>query len=80
MFSITINVQFFLEYNKVGDVRLTLFNSRELGEQTSLAPDLANLVTKYTFRANHRFGMVYFQADLKNGAALKMTIIPQFAL
>ncbi|MFN8236874.1 MAG: hypothetical protein U0T77_01775 [Chitinophagales bacterium] len=49
-------------------------------EQTTFNPDLANLVTKYTYVANHRFGMVYFQADLKTGGKIKMNIVPQFSL
>lgn len=49
-------------------------------EQTTFAPDLAALVSKYTFKANHRFGMVYFEAVLKNGSVLKMDLYPQFSL
>lgn len=38
------------------------------------------VATKITYRANHKFGLVYIQLDLKNGQTLKCDVYPWFLL
>lgn len=49
-------------------------------EQTVFHDEMDDLVNRLTFKANHRFGMVYVEAQLKNGTLLKMDLYPTFPL
>jgi hypothetical protein len=43
-------------------------------------PETDKTASKIIFRANHKFGLVYFELVLKNGQRAKMSIIPFFMI
>ncbi|MFN8259979.1 MAG: hypothetical protein U0X41_03465 [Chitinophagales bacterium] len=49
-------------------------------EQTTFNPVMGALVSKITYRANHKFGLVYMEASMKNGNTMKIYIYPWFLM
>lgn len=49
-------------------------------EQTTFNPIMGALVSKITYRANHKFGLVYMEATMKNGNTMKISIYPWFMM
>jgi hypothetical protein len=49
-------------------------------EQTTFNPVMGALVSKITYRANHKFGLVYMEASMKNGKTMKIYIYPWFLM
>ncbi len=45
-------------------------------EQTEFSDIWDSVIEKLVFRANHKFGLVYIEATLKNGKVIKVDIVP----
>ncbi len=58
---------------------LGFFNIKTIAVEQQV-PESDELLEKITYRANHRFGLVYIKADLKNGQTVEADIVPWFLL
>lgn len=60
---------------------LVFFNIKTVEvQQTTFSPVMGALVNKMKYRANHKFGLVYMEAVLKNGKSMKIKIVPSFMM
>ncbi|MFM2283714.1 MAG: hypothetical protein RL222_1218 [Bacteroidota bacterium] len=69
------------ENNGLNEWPLGFFNIKTVEvQQTTFNPVMGALVNKMKYRANHKFGLVYMEAELKNGKTMEIEIVPWFLL
>jgi hypothetical protein len=68
-----------VEKTGIDEWPLGFFNIKTVAVEQGV-PESDELLKKITYRANHKFGLVYIKAELKNGQVVEADIVPWFLL